>query len=82
MLQADQNHQPALVGLFLAVTDQFDQHGAGIFSRAHDLLPRLDGDYERAYNTRVFSARGGPTPFFTRPHPATFEWRTISCTRP
>lgn len=57
VLQAEPNHQPALVGLFLALTDQFDQHEAGIFSRAHDVLPRLDGDYERAYYTGIYKER-------------------------
>jgi tetratricopeptide (TPR) repeat protein len=57
VLQADPNQQPALVGLFLALTDQFDLQGAGIFSRAHAMLPRLDGDYERAYYTGIYYER-------------------------
>lgn len=47
VLRVDPNNQPALVMLLLALTDQF---GAGATpAEARVLLPRIRGEYERAY---------------------------------
>lgn len=47
ILQVDPTNQPALITLLLALTDQFDR---GIpVNRPQELLPRLHGEYERAY---------------------------------
>src|SRR4030081_3678642 len=41
------DHQPALISLLLARTEQF---GSGVAAeRAHDALSRIQGNYERAY---------------------------------
>jgi hypothetical protein len=47
VLQVDAHNQQALITLLLALTDQFDQ-GIAI-NRPQELLPRLPGEYERAY---------------------------------
>jgi hypothetical protein len=57
VLHADQDNQPALIGLLLALTDQFDQHLAGVLKRAQELLPRIRDDYERAYYAGIVCER-------------------------
>jgi hypothetical protein len=57
VLQADSTNQPALVGLLLALTDQFEQHLSGIVGRAQEVVPRISDDYERAYYTGIISER-------------------------
>ena len=55
ILRVQPDHQQALVVLILALTDQFD-HGQDA-SAARELLPRLKGDYERAYYAGIISER-------------------------
>ena len=50
VLSVQPDNQQALVGLILALTEQFD-HGLDA-SRPRELLPRLRGEYERAYYAR------------------------------
>jgi hypothetical protein len=57
VLQVDPNNQPALVGLLLALTDQFDQHLSGIVGRAQEVLPRISDNYERAYYAGIIYER-------------------------
>ena len=57
ILQAEPTDRQALVGLLLALTDQFDRHPNGIFARAHELLPRLDNEYDRAYYAGIIHER-------------------------
>jgi hypothetical protein len=57
VLQVDSANQPALVGLVLALTDQFDQHLSVTVSRARELLPRLHDEYERAYYAGIICER-------------------------
>ena len=47
ILQIDPDNQQALITLLLALTDQLDQ-GLPV-NRPQELLPRLHGEYERAY---------------------------------
>jgi hypothetical protein len=55
VLRADPDNQQALITLLLALTDQFDQ---GIpFTGPQELLPRLHGEYERAYYTGIIYER-------------------------
>ena len=49
ILALDAENQPALAILLLARTDQFDQGSPANLERAREVLPRLSGDYERAY---------------------------------
>ena len=57
VLQVDQNNQPALVGLLLALTDQFDQHLSGVLGRAREVLPRIRDNYERDYYAGIVCER-------------------------
>jgi hypothetical protein len=57
VLRVDPNNQQALVGLLLALTDQFDQQVSGILSRALEVLPRLRDEYERAYYAGICCER-------------------------
>jgi hypothetical protein len=67
ILDVDPENQKALVLLLLAVTDSFSEGAAGP-SGALALLPRLAGDYNRAYyegliherNARALVSRGAP----------------------
>lgn len=55
VLRIDPENQHALVMLLLTLTDQF---GKGIKpSAARELLPRLAGDYERAYYAGIVAER-------------------------
>ena len=56
ILAVDAANQPALVMLILALTDQFVEHAA-LLQRARDVLPRLTGDYERAYYSGLICER-------------------------
>ena len=70
ILQVDLDNQQALITLLLALTDQFDR-GLPV-NRPQELLPRLHGEYERAYYggiiyERLAKARlkrGGPRSSF------------------
>ena len=57
VLQIDPDNQPALVGLLLALTDQFDQGLPGTVGQAREVLPRLRDDYERAYYAGIICER-------------------------
>jgi tetratricopeptide (TPR) repeat protein len=57
ILQVDPNNQRALITLLLALTDQFER-GLSI-NRSQDLLPRLHGEYERAYYAGIIYERKG-----------------------
>ena len=55
VLAIDPRRQEALVMLLLSLTDQF---GAGVSpGRAHEVLPRISGDYERAYYSGIICER-------------------------
>jgi hypothetical protein len=57
VLAVDQTNQAALVMLLLALTDQF-RHGPGdLPNRARDVLPRLVGEYARAYYAGIICER-------------------------
>jgi len=57
VIAVDPDHQPALVMLILALTDQFAEHAAGTLQRARDILPRLHDAYERAYYAGLICER-------------------------
>ena len=57
ILRSDPENQEALIGLLLAITDQFS-HGAGPrVAEARDLLPRLHSPYDRHYYAGIISER-------------------------
>jgi hypothetical protein len=55
ILQVDPENPRALTTLLLALTDQFER-GLAV-NRAQDLLPRLHGEYERAYYAGIIYER-------------------------
>ncbi len=67
ILDIDPENQKALILLLLAITDAFSESPDGV-ARATALLPRLSGEYNRAYydgliherRARALVARGGP----------------------
>jgi len=58
VLQADPQHQRALVTLLLALTDQLQDALADNVRRARELLPQLRDEYERAYYGGILCERG------------------------
>jgi hypothetical protein len=60
VLAVDPDNQQALVTLILSLTDQFDTDlVAQCAARAHELLPRLRSEYERAYYSGIICERRG-----------------------
>ncbi|MGH9346447.1 MAG: hypothetical protein ACRD26_04180 [Vicinamibacterales bacterium] len=59
VLRIDPDNQEALVTLILALTDQFGEGVAGQLAEARELLPRLAGEYERAYYAGIIAERRG-----------------------
>jgi hypothetical protein len=57
ILAVDPDHQPALVILLLARTDRMDEHLGLAAAEAEEVLPRLHGDYERAYYAGIICER-------------------------
>lgn len=57
VLQVEPDHQQALVTLLLALTEQFADGGPDIARRAREVLPRLTGEYERAYYAGIICER-------------------------
>ena len=49
VLEVEPDNQHALVQLLLARTDQLDQGSPSTLKRAREVVPRLEGAYERAY---------------------------------
>jgi len=55
ILRVEPEHQPALVMLLLSLTDQF---GKGVaIAKSREILPRLSGEYERAYYAGIICER-------------------------
>src|SRR5262249_44208491 len=59
ILAIEPDNQQALIMLLLSLTDQFRTGGAGNFSRAQALLPKLHGEYERCYYAGIICERRG-----------------------
>ena len=57
VLQVDPDHQEALVGLLLALTDQFETGLAGSVKRAREILHRIRDEYDRAYYAGIICER-------------------------
>jgi len=49
VLRIDADNQDALIGLLLAVSDQFDDNSAAVVKRAREVLDQLHDEYARAY---------------------------------
>jgi hypothetical protein len=57
ILAIEPEHQPALVMLLLALTDQFRGDRVDCVARAQELLGRLHGEYERLYYAGIIRER-------------------------
>jgi hypothetical protein len=59
VLESEPDHQEALISLLLAKTDQFGHHGGPTVESVRALLPRIHGEYERAYYAGIVCERKG-----------------------
>jgi len=59
VLAVDPENQEAIVTLLLAVTDEFVNELAGPLNDAQSLLPKIKGEYERAYYEGIINERWG-----------------------
>ncbi len=57
ILEIEPAHAEALVGLLLAITDQFADAPSDGVARARTLLPRLQSEYEAAYYAGIICER-------------------------
>jgi hypothetical protein len=57
VLDVDPENQDALVGLLLAVTDQFEQAAPGGLQRAREVLALIEDEYARAYYGGIICER-------------------------
>jgi hypothetical protein len=57
VLQVDPASQPALVGLVLALTDQFGHNRSATVARAREALGQIQDGYERAYYAGIICER-------------------------
>ena len=57
VLRVEPENQRALIGLLLTLTDQFAERPA--INDAREILPRLEGEYERAYYEGIILERQG-----------------------
>ncbi len=57
ILEIDENNQPALVTLILALSDQFGRSAPTELARVRDLLRRVTDEYERAYYAGIVAER-------------------------
>ncbi len=59
VLRLDPENQAAVASLILALTDRFGSSRPVLLRRVRDLLPRLSGEYERAYYAGIIDEREG-----------------------
>ena len=59
VLAVDPENQEAVLTLLLAVTDEFDKELAGALHDVQALLPKIKGEYERAYYEGIINERWG-----------------------
>src|SRR5439155_16653856 len=77
ILEADPQNDKAKVTLLLAITDQFRAAATGDVNRARQILPQLQGEYERNYYAGIISEREGIAIFhrgMTGSQFAVYEW--------
>ncbi|MFQ5889691.1 MAG: hypothetical protein ACE5JR_06525 [Gemmatimonadota bacterium] len=59
ILENDPENQDALIALILALTDQIRLSASADVGSVQELLPRLKGEYERAYYAGILAERRG-----------------------
>jgi len=77
ILRVEPDNQQALVTLLLALTDQFPRHLADKYREACELVPRLTGEYERAYYSGIICERRAKVHHLGRTPgcgPVAYEW--------
>jgi len=77
ILDADPQNSKAIITLLLAITDQFGNADPADISRARQLLPRLQSEYERNYYAGIICEREGLSLFnrgMRGGHFAVYEW--------
>jgi hypothetical protein len=57
VLESNPDHQEALISLLLAMTDRFRNDHAPAVEAVRTLLPRIRGEYERAYYAGIICER-------------------------
>jgi hypothetical protein len=57
ILQVEPNNQEALIGMILAITDQFEMSSGAKINQALELIPRLNNEYDRDYYTGIIDER-------------------------
>lgn len=77
VLRTDAENQEALVGLLLALTDQFGKQMRVAVHHAQEVLPRLTGEFNRAYYAGVICERWAKSQLDQgAPGYAVYEWFT------
>ena len=77
VLDADPENQEAVVSLLLSMTDRFDHDAAPALEEVRALLPRVHGDYERAYYGGIILERKASAVWKRRPAaagPRVYDW--------
>lgn len=77
ILEVDPQNAKTIVILILAITDQFGtSSSSGNVNRAHQLLPRLQNEYEKNYYAGIISEREGMALLNRRTggQSAVYEW--------
>jgi len=59
VLEVEPGNQRAVIGLLLALTDQFARQRAPTVDEVRSLLPRLEDEYKRAYYEGIICERRG-----------------------
>jgi hypothetical protein len=68
ILAVDADNQDALITLILSLSDQFGTTGGPSTSDAKDLVPRLEGEYEREYYAGIVCERRAMSQLEIRGH--------------
>jgi hypothetical protein len=57
ILKVDSGNQEAIIGMVLAITDQFGQSSGARINQALELIPQLENEYDRDYYTGIIYER-------------------------
>jgi hypothetical protein len=78
VLAVDPENQQGLITLLLAITDQLAEAPVAGAHRAQELLPRLDGEYKRAYYAGIICERCAKALLRSKtPRPAEMPYRWL-----
>jgi len=76
ILEVDPDNSKATIIMLLAITDQFVNLASGDVNRARQLLPRLQGDFEKNYYAGIICEREGLAILnrVSHGHSTAYEW--------